>query len=92
MGSCVTNCTKTFLNHYSGISVLQGGGAMAACPAKDLAVDKTFARWGNTCSIFCLSGTHESLPRTWELTAEGPVATPGTFLRAQGSLLWPQGL
>lgn len=35
---------RLFSNHYSGISVLQGGEAAAACPAKDLAVDKTFER------------------------------------------------
>lgn len=57
VGSCVTSCTKTFSNHYSGISVLQGGEATAACPAKELAVDKTFGRLGDTCSIFWLSGT-----------------------------------
>ena len=33
---------RLFSNHYSGISVLQGGEAAAACPAEDLAVDKTF--------------------------------------------------
>lgn len=83
---------RLFSNHYSGISVLQGGGAAAACPAKDLAVDKTLGRLGDTCSIFWLSGTSQPLPRTWEQTPEGSVAKPGTFLRAQDSLLCPQGL
>lgn len=38
---------RLFLNHYSGISVLQGGEVVAACPAKDLAVDKTWEVGGH---------------------------------------------
>lgn len=66
---------RLFSNHYSGISVLHGREMVAACPAKDLAVDKTFRRWEDSCSIFWLLGA--------------PL-TPSQNLRADPRGVWGQ--
>lgn len=83
---------RLFSNHYSGISVLQGGEVAAACPAKDLAVDKILGDGG---TLVASAGFQVPPVPSQDLGAdptEGSWATPGTFLRSQDSLLCPHRL
>lgn len=72
-GSCVTGCTKTFLNQYSGISVLQGGKWWLPALPRILLQTKHLGIGGQ---LWCLlvSGCLPNL----ELTAE-PQCKVGTF-------------
>lgn len=79
---------RLFLNQYSGISVLQGGEAAAACLAKDLAADNI---WGSVDShgICWLPGASQGL----ELTLQWCLVPSQHLLGSpQDSLLPPQGL
>lgn len=91
-GSCVTSCTKTFLKSLFRDFCPAGWGVAAACPAKDLAVDKVLGDGG---TLVASAGFQVPSVPSQDLgtdPTEGSWAKPGTFLRSQDSLLCPHQL